>query len=39
MRLEAGRELQFIEGLRAKPCARHLQASVPGVSLNALSHP
>lgn len=39
MRLESKRELQFIEGLRAKPCARYFQASVLGVSLSALCSP
>lgn len=39
MKLEARRELQFTEALRAKPGARHLQASVPGVSLKALISP
>lgn len=36
MRLEPGKKLQCTEGLRAKPSARQLQASVPGVTFNAL---
>lgn len=36
IRLEPKRKLQCTEGLRAKPSARQLQASVPGVTFNAL---
>lgn len=36
IRLEPERKLQRTEGLRAKPSARQLQASVPGVTFNAL---